>query len=79
MTNEFVFGPRDKVAHFARKRRWKPEGRASWLTPSGKCVHFLAFEEQRAAINKGERVYVVGKLSATASRHLRRIGAIAVG
>jgi hypothetical protein len=57
---------------FARSKRWRPEGRASWLKPNGTCVHFLAFEEQLAAISIGERVYVVGNLSATASRALRK-------
>lgn len=75
-SSEFIFGPRDAANQFARAKRWRPEGRASWLKPNGTCVHFLAFEEQLAGISKGERVYVVGKISAAASRKLKNIGAI---
>jgi len=44
----------------------------------GGCVYFLAFEEQLAGISKGERLYVVGKLSAVALRRLMKVGAIIV-
>ncbi len=63
MKNEFVFGPRDEVDRFARTKRWEPNGRAAWIRHDGGFVDFLAVEEQLAALAKGERVYVVGKLS----------------
>jgi hypothetical protein len=73
--NEYIVGSRENVDRFARAKRWQAEGRASWITPDGVCIHFLAFEEQLAAVSKGERLYVVGRLTATASRKLKKAGA----
>ena len=44
----------------------------------GRRVYFLAFEERLAGTSKGERLYVVGKLSAVALRRLMKVGAVIV-
>ena len=77
-SSEFIFGSRENAVQFAREKRWRPEGRASWLKPNGKCVHFLAFEAQLAGISEGVRVYVDGTLTATASRKLMKDGAVII-
>ena len=59
--NAFIYGAREDVARYAKSKRWRANGRASLLTRSDVCVHFLAFEEQLTAVGKGERVYLVGQ------------------
>lgn len=76
--NAFVYGQREDVVRYAKTKRWRANGRASWLTRSDVCVHFLAFEEQLAGVSEGEHVYVVGKLSAECTRTLKKVGAILV-
>jgi hypothetical protein len=76
--NEFIFGPREEANQFARKKGWRTEGRALWLKSNGTCVHYLAFEEQLEAVSKGERLYVVGKLSPKCTRALKKAGVVLV-
>ena len=76
--NDFIFGSRENVDGFARAKRWQSNGRASWVTPDGDCVLFLAFEEQLAAVREGERIYIVGKLTLKCERALKKVGAIIV-
>jgi hypothetical protein len=45
----------------ARKRGWRPAGRAAWLKADGTTVLFVCFEEQLAALPAGVRVHVVGR------------------
>ena len=71
--NDFIFGSRENVDGFARAKR-----RASWVTPDGDCVLFLAFEEQLAAVGAGDRIYIVGKLNMKYRRALKKAGAVIV-
>jgi len=76
--NEFIFGELDQADRFARAKRWRPDGRAAWAKPNGTCVHFIRFSEQLSAVGEGERVYVLGKLSASDKRTLKQNGAVVI-
>ena len=76
--NDFIFGSRENVDGFARAKRWQSNGRASWVTPDGDCVLFLAIEEQLAAVGAGDRIYIVGKLNMKYRRALKKAGAVIV-
>ena len=45
----------------ARKRGWRPSGRAAWLKSDGTMVCFICFEEQLAAVPAGARVHALGR------------------
>jgi len=76
--DEFIFGDRENARLFAKREQWRLVGRASWLKQDGTCVHFVCFMEQLAAVKRGERVYVVGKLDADCARLLKRNGVVVV-
>jgi hypothetical protein len=75
MANEFIYAKRDEAIRFAKRKRWKEAGNAAWLKADGTCVHFIAFEEQLEAVQPGERVYVLARLSGVCSKRLKKIGA----
>jgi predicted N-acetyltransferase YhbS len=75
MNNEFIFGKLADVERVAKTKRWRRVGRSSWEKRDGTCVHFIAFDEQLAAVQEGERVYVAGRLAVQTARTLKRIGA----
>jgi hypothetical protein len=78
MTNEFIFGSFTDAVKFAKRHHWCPAGRAAWISSDRQtCVHFLTLEHLEG-ISKGERVYVVGKLKATALYRLAKVGAVIV-
>src|SRR5262245_35235704 len=61
MSVEFLFAVSIHIAdQAARKRGWRPSGRAAWLKADGTMVCFICFEEQLAGIPAGARVHKVG-------------------
>ena len=78
MPDEFIFGTRDEALSVAERKQWRPTGRASWVKPDGTFVILVRFPEQLMAIQKGERVHVIGSLDAKCARLLRRKGAVVV-
>jgi hypothetical protein len=57
---EYIIGERAEIERFAKKQRWRPYGRASWLTAEDTKVHYLHFPEQLAALPAGATLHVVG-------------------
>jgi hypothetical protein len=41
----------------ARKKGWRPSGRAAWLKSDGTTVYFICFEEQLAVVPAGVKVH----------------------
>jgi hypothetical protein len=63
-TVEYLFATDSAMAdRAARKHGWRPRGRAGWIKPDGKEVHFICFIEQLAIVGKDMTIYYVGELS----------------
>jgi hypothetical protein len=59
-TVEYLFAASLTVAdQAARKKGWRPSGRAKWLKADGAMVCFICFEEQLAAVPAGAKVHRV--------------------
>jgi hypothetical protein len=55
---EYLFAASISIAvQAARKRGWRPSGRAAWLKTDGTMVCFICFEEQLAAVPAGAKVH----------------------
>jgi hypothetical protein len=78
MRDEFIFGTRDAAELVAKRKRWRSAGRASWIKPDGTYVHLVTFPEQLEAMDRDERVYIVGTLDAKCLRLLKRHGVVVV-
>ena len=58
MRIEYLFATSVTVADCAaRKKGWRPAGRAAWLKADGTTVCFICFEEQLAAVPAGVKVH----------------------
>jgi hypothetical protein len=58
---EYLYGPDVALADaFARKKGWRPSGRAAWLKRDGTTVYFICLKEQLAAVPAGAKVHRVG-------------------
>ena len=59
---EYLFAVSLTVAdQTARKKVWRPSGRAAWLKADGTMVCFICFEEQLAAVPDGVKVHRIGQ------------------
>lgn len=58
MSIEYLFASSITLAdQTARKRGWRPRGRAAWLKGDGTVVCFICFEEQLAGLPAGVKVH----------------------
>ena len=72
MRIEYLFAASISVAdQAARKKGWRPNGRADWYKPDGTMVYFICLAEQLAVVPDGATVHVVGKRPAGLRRTCR--------
>jgi hypothetical protein len=58
MRIEYLFAASVTIAdQAARKKGWRPAGRAAWLKSDGTTVCFICYEEQLAAVPAGAKVH----------------------
>ena len=58
---EYLFAASiDEADQAARKRGWRPSGRAAWVKDDGTMVCFVRFKEQLAALPAGTKVHGIG-------------------
>jgi hypothetical protein len=79
MRIEYLFAVSITIAdQAARKKGWRPSGRAAWLKADGTMVCFICFEEQLEIVGAGQTVHVVGNPPAQLLRPLKRCAVIAI-
>jgi hypothetical protein len=62
MSSEFLFAASLTIANeAARKRGWRPFGRATWLKADGTTVQLVCFEEQLTALPAGAVAHKSGR------------------